>query len=52
MRRVVEWNGRDVPEALRDLPPGRYVVEEEPKPADLEGLRRLAVREAITPQPK
>lgn len=23
---VVDWNGVDVPEALRDLPKGRYVV--------------------------
>ena len=25
--RVVTWNGKDVPAELRDLPPGRYVVE-------------------------
>jgi hypothetical protein len=23
----VTWNGKDVPSELRDLPPGRYVVE-------------------------
>ena len=23
---VVEWNGQDVPEQLRRLPPGRYVL--------------------------
>jgi hypothetical protein len=23
---VVEWNGHDVPEGLRDLPAGRYVL--------------------------
>ena len=23
---VVEWNGRDVPEELRELPAGRYVL--------------------------
>ena len=23
---VVEWNGRDVPEQLRELPAGRYVL--------------------------
>jgi hypothetical protein len=27
MGRVLEWNGRDVPEELRSLPAGRYVVE-------------------------
>ncbi len=25
--RVLKWNGRDVPDELRELPPGRYVVE-------------------------
>ncbi len=25
--KVIDWNGRDVPEALRALPPGRYVFE-------------------------
>jgi hypothetical protein len=49
MRCVVEWNGRDVPAALRDLPPGRYLLEEEPDPAGLEGLRGLASREACIP---
>jgi hypothetical protein len=24
---IIEWNGSDVPEALRHLPAGRYVVE-------------------------
>jgi hypothetical protein len=46
MLRVVVWNGRDVPEALRELPPGRYLLDEEPRPSELEGLRSLAVREA------
>ncbi len=27
MTRVLEWNGKDVPEELRSLPAGRYVVE-------------------------
>jgi hypothetical protein len=26
--RVFEWNGKDLPAALNDLPVGRYVVEE------------------------
>jgi hypothetical protein len=25
--RVLNWNGKDLPEELRDLPAGRYVVE-------------------------
>ena len=24
---ILTWNGADLPEALRNLPPGRYVVE-------------------------
>jgi len=27
MSRVLKWNGTDVPEELRSLPAGRYVVE-------------------------
>lgn len=24
---IIEWNGAEVPEPLRELPPGRYVIE-------------------------
>jgi hypothetical protein len=27
MARVVEWDGKNVPAAMRSLPPGRYVLE-------------------------
>ncbi len=27
MVRVLKWNGRDIPEELRSLPAGQYVVE-------------------------
>ena len=27
MSTIVRWNGTDLPEELRDLPAGRYVVE-------------------------
>ena len=27
MVRVLHWNGRDIPEELRELPPGDYVVQ-------------------------
>ncbi len=27
MSRVLKWNGRDLPEELRSLPAGRYIVE-------------------------
>jgi hypothetical protein len=50
VRRVVEWNGRDLPAGLRELPPGRYVVETELDPEererDSEELRSLAARES------
>jgi predicted transcriptional regulator len=25
--KVLDWNGEDVPDALRELPPGRYVLQ-------------------------
>jgi hypothetical protein len=28
MARVLTWNGKDLPPELRELPAGRYVVEE------------------------
>jgi hypothetical protein len=46
MRRVLEWNGRDLPAALRDLAPGRYRLEDEREVGEdeREGLRKLAAR--------
>ena len=46
MRRVLEWNGRDVPELLRKLRPGRYDIEVEPECSEDEQdeLRKLAAR--------
>jgi hypothetical protein len=35
MVRVLKWNGRDVPEELRELPPGEYVVESVDSAPDL-----------------
>lgn len=32
--KVIEWNGQDVPDALRDLPPGSYIVERVLAPAE------------------
>ncbi len=45
MSRVLHWNGTDLPEELRDLPAGRYVVEAADVPPALtedeeEGLRQ------------
>lgn len=46
MRRVLEWNGRDLPAVLRDLPPGRYTIDVEPQcsQAEQDELRKLAAR--------
>jgi hypothetical protein len=52
MARVLRWNGKDLPEELRQLPPGDYVVEpvEDVPPLTEEkeeGIRRgLASRDA------
>jgi predicted transcriptional regulator len=27
MARILHWNGKDVPNELRELPPGEYVLE-------------------------
>ncbi|MCI0574054.1 MAG: hypothetical protein L0Y66_25245 [Myxococcaceae bacterium] len=45
MSRVLDWNGKDIPESLRRLPAGRYVVESvddapELTPDEEEGLRQ------------
>lgn len=41
---IIDWNGNEIPEGLRELPPGRYVVEtlEAPDltPEEDAGLRR------------
>jgi hypothetical protein len=46
MRRVIEWNGRDLPALLRELEPGRYSIEAEPERSEDEQdeLRKLAAR--------
>jgi hypothetical protein len=45
MARVLHWNGRDLPDELRELPAGRYVLERADEAPELtaeeeEGLRR------------
>jgi hypothetical protein len=45
MVRVLDWNGKDLPAALRELPAGRYVVERADELPELtendeEGLRQ------------
>ena len=52
MRVIVDWNGRDLPKELRNLPAGRYLIEEYlGQPLDVvpehdDGLRQLAEYEA------
>jgi hypothetical protein len=48
MRRVLEWNGRDLPPLLRELPPGRYRLDDDAECSDDEqdALRKLAARSA------
>ncbi len=48
MVRVLNWNGRDLPAELRDLPAGRYVVE--PIDEELDALsaeEEAGLRQAI-----
>ena len=40
--KVVTWNGKDVPDELRELPAGRYVVE----PVDEQAPARSPAEEA------
>jgi len=32
---IIEWNGSEIPQGMRDLPPGRYVVEALDEPITL-----------------
>jgi hypothetical protein len=47
MTRVVDWNGKDIPEGLRSLPPGRYVVEQVEEAPVLTPDEEEGIREAI-----
>jgi hypothetical protein len=51
MRRTLDWNGRDLPALLRELPPGRYCLEDQRDctRAEQEALRQLAAREEDLP---
>jgi hypothetical protein len=48
MSRVVNWDGKNVPDEMRSLPPGRYVVEPLDEalsltPDEEEGIRQAMV---------
>jgi len=47
MSRVLNWNGTDLPDELRDLPAGRYVVESADDPPDLTDDEEEGLRQAL-----
>ena len=47
MVKVVRWNGRDVPPELKELPPGRYVVESVDEAPELTAQQEHGLREAL-----
>src|SRR5262249_59472075 len=48
MVRVLHWNGKDLPEELRDLPPGEYVLAEHtPGLSDLPPDEEQGILDAI-----
>jgi hypothetical protein len=48
MARLLDWNGKDLPQELRELPAGRYVVEEyDEELATLTDEQEAGLRQAI-----
>jgi hypothetical protein len=45
--RVLHWNGKDLPEELRDLPAGRYSVEAVDELAPLSPEEDEGIRQAL-----
>jgi len=45
--RVLTWNGKDLPEELRELPAGRYVVESVDEVPALTDDEEEGVRQAL-----
>jgi hypothetical protein len=43
----IHWNGKDLPDALRDLPPGDYVLESVDDPPALSLDQDLGIEAAI-----
>ena len=41
--RIIEWDGQDLPDELRRLPPGRYVLEAAADNATAEELAGLLI---------
>ncbi len=44
---IIDWNGSDVPEVLRHLPAGRYVVEPLDKQPSLSSAEEEGLIEAL-----
>ena len=47
-RSTLRWNGKDLPEELRDLPPGTYVVESIDQPPLLTDNEEEGLRAALS----
>lgn len=47
MARVVEWDGKNVPDEMRSLPPGRYVVEPIDEDISLTSDEEEGIRQAM-----
>ncbi len=47
MPKVVTWNGQDLPEELRSLPAGRYVIEPVDEAPHLSAEEEAGLEEAI-----
>jgi hypothetical protein len=45
--RTLRWNGKDLPEELRDLPPGTYVVEPIDQPPLLSDEEEAGLSDAL-----
>jgi hypothetical protein len=45
--RVLNWNGKDVPEELRELPAGRYVLESADVVPELNDEQEDGLRQAL-----
>jgi len=45
--RVLHWNGKDIPEELRELPAGRYVVEAVDRATTLSDDEEQGLAEAL-----
>ena len=48
MTRVVEWDGKNVPDQMRSLPPGRYVLESVDETIGLTPEEEEGIRQALS----